>query len=206
MISNLFSSTSRTEENTIAMDKPNGAPSNTLRLRGDTGGKESNWKQVKTNVIAGSEGTFFVVKDGSSELQRIQLEATTNVFETVIGESTFEVVSSTNILHFSADTRLAATAWVQYLRSIVSSIDALSTSAIYKECHKRYGTNGIYDVIIPDNLSLGVVLERSSEWAIIKEVIRHDRGFHVGSAIVAINGNSSLNFFLLLIYSLYNTE
>lgn len=172
------------------MEKPIPHPANDLRLRDESGGDESTWKPIEAFVVTEKDGTFAVVKSGSSELQRVQLEATTNVFETVLGESTFEIVTSTDILHFSAASKQESVAWVKYVRSIVCTIDSHSVGAIYKECNKRNVANVVYDVIIQDDQPLGVVLERCSEWALVKDVVRQDRGIQVGSAIIAIDGKN----------------
>jgi hypothetical protein len=158
--------------------------SNNLRLRSPDGGE--NWPEVGTQLVSTSEGRFVVMSNGSAEVDRIHLESTSSVFETTLGANTFEVVTTNKIVHFSTPSMDVTTTWIKYLRDSITKCSPYPTDGIFKEALLRQKGDS-YDVSFNDHKPLGIVLERSAEWALVK-VAKSDANVQVGSALSAIDG------------------
>ena len=158
--------------------------SNQLRMRGPDGGE--NWPEVKVELIVASDGRYVVMSASKGEIDRIQLEVTSCVFETTLGANTFEIVTTSKIVHFSTPAVDVTTTWIKYLRDSISKCDPYPSDPIFKEALTRQ-QGDTYDVSFLDHKPLGIVLERSGEWALVK-VAKSDAGVQVGSALACIDG------------------
>ena len=158
--------------------------SNQLRMRGPDGGE--NWPEVKVELIVASDGRYVVMSSSGVEIDRIQLEVTSCVFETTLGANTFEIVTTSKIVHFSTPAVDVTTTWIKYLRDSISKCDPYPSDPIFKEALTRQ-QGDTYDVSFLDHKPLGIVLERSGEWALVK-VAKSDAGVQVGSALACIDG------------------
>ena len=161
--------------------------SNQLRMRGPDGGE--NWPEVKVELIVASDGRYVVMSTSGAEIDRIQLEVTSCVFETTLGANTFEIVTTSKIVHFSTPAVDVTTTWIKYLRDSISKCDPYPSDPIFKEALTRQ-QGDTYDVSFLDHKPLGIVLERSGEWALVK-VTKSDAGVQVGSALACIDGTLS---------------
>jgi hypothetical protein len=161
--------------------------SHCLRVRGNDGG--DSWPEMLTQLIVTENGRFVVMSSGDSEVDRIMLEVTSSVFETTLGANTFEIVTTSKILHLSTPSVDLTTTWIKYLRDSISKCDPFPKDSIFKEALTRQ-PGDFYDVKFLDHKPLGIVLERSGEWALAK-VAKSDAGVQVGSALSSIDGQNS---------------
>lgn len=91
---------------------------------------ELTWRLVDAEVEMSSAGSFVVISKRGRELHRIRLDATTSIFETTLGESTFVIATSLTLLHLSAHTLNDSVAWIEGLRRSLQIL----TSARRERC------------------------------------------------------------------------
>jgi hypothetical protein len=129
--------------------------------------------------------------DGQMEVvDMYEIHPNCSVFETNLGLYAFELVTPKKVLHVMSDSRESSSAWIHAIRSSISNSvpeenDPLLTAALAKMDEDIF-----YDVSFLEDKPLGVVLERSGEWAIVKLSNSRDTGVSVGSALTSINGES----------------
>jgi hypothetical protein len=171
--------------------------SNVLRMRGPDGG--DNWPEVKADLVVAGDGRYVVMSSSGKEVDRIHLEVTSSVFETTLGANTFEIVTTSKIVHLSTPAMDVTTTWIKYLRDSISKCDPYPSDDIFKEALLRQAGD-TYDVTFLDHKPLGIVLERSGEWALVK-VAKSDAGVQVGSALSCIDGEYTISFFTRCLYN-----
>ena len=158
---------------------------NILRVRG-ADASDDDWPEMTAKLIVSPEGKFVTFSQGLKEVDRLELQVTSSVFETTLGTNTFEIVTTNKILHLSALSMELTTTWIQRLREVIAKCDPVPNDLIFKEALLRQ-PGETYEVKFLDHKPLGIVLERSGEWALVK-VAKSDANVQVGSVLAAIDG------------------
>jgi len=111
-----------------------------------------------------------------------------SVFETNLKPNAFELVTTQQALHMEGADAQDTQRWINHMRTIISQStvsrsDPLLGGALRKQLDK-------YDVHFETKKPLGIVLERSREWALVKLSNAEASEVTEGSALCAINGQS----------------
>lgn len=118
------------------------------------------------------------------------LSPSCSVFETNLRPNAFELVTPQGALHVAANDQESTKRWIAQFRHVignskVSRNDPLLCGALNKEMSQ-------YDVNFTTKKPLGIVLERSREWALVKLANSEVSDVSEGSALAKINGKSVL--------------
>mmetsp|Transcript_32175 Transcript_32175/g.59915 ORF Transcript_32175/g.59915 Transcript_32175/m.59915 type:complete len:923 (+) Transcript_32175:102-2870(+) len=115
-----------------------------------------------------------------------------SVFETNLGQFTFELVTPRKILHVKSESREVTAAWINNIRTAISESEPDLADPILQLAITKMEEDIFYDVSFHEDKPLGVVLERSGEWAIVKLSSFRDTGVSIGSALSSVNGESCI--------------
>eukprot|EP00602_Paraphysomonas_sp_CaronLab_P002046 CAMPEP_0185025022 /NCGR_PEP_ID=MMETSP1103-20130426/8142_1 /TAXON_ID=36769 /ORGANISM="Paraphysomonas bandaiensis, Strain Caron Lab Isolate" /LENGTH=1076 /DNA_ID=CAMNT_0027558133 /DNA_START=70 /DNA_END=3300 /DNA_ORIENTATION=- len=115
-----------------------------------------------------------------------------SVFETNLGLYAFELVTSKKVLHVMSDSRESTSAWIHAIRASIANSQPEENDPLINAALNRVEEDIFYEVSFLEDKPLGVVLERSGEWAIVKLSNLRDTGVSIGSALTSINGESCI--------------
>lgn len=115
-----------------------------------------------------------------------------SVFETNLGQFAFELVTPRKVLHVKSDSREVTAAWIHNIRNAIAESEPDMTDPILQLAITKMEEDVFYDVSFHEDKPLGVVLERSGEWAIVKLSSFRDTGVSIGSALSSVNGESCI--------------
>lgn len=115
-----------------------------------------------------------------------------SVFETNLGLYAFELVTSKRVLHVMSDSREGTAAWIHAIRTSIANSQPENNDPLLQAAMVKLEEDVFYDVSFVEDKPLGVVLERSGEWAVVKLSNARDTGVTIGSALTTINGESCL--------------
>lgn len=134
---------------------------------------------------------YQAANENSTEAESVFLiSPTCAVFETKFRDHAFELVTSEGVLHVHAKDDAERTAWTDALREAISKSSRLVSDPLVDAA--RHLELDLYDVHFDTKRPLGIVLERSAEWAIVKSSKKHLADTTPGSALAAVNGASCL--------------
>jgi hypothetical protein len=162
-----------------------------LRMRPLSGGDA--WDEFYF-VLTDSE-VLVMEKNSSGQMEVFDLyeiHPSCSVFETNLGPFAFELVTSSKVLHVMSDSRESTTAWIHAIRNSISNSVPKADDPLLQAALNRLEEDVFYDVSFHEDKPLGVVLERSGEWAIVKLSNFRDTGVSIGSALTSINGESCI--------------
>jgi hypothetical protein len=108
------------------------------------------------------------VSQSEDLLEVITFDPTCCVFETNLGPHSFEIVTPKKILHFISESQEISLTWIQITRQVISACVLLVHDPFNIAIAERIESDTYYEVECRDNKSLGVVLERSNESAVVK--------------------------------------
>jgi hypothetical protein len=129
--------------------------------------------------------------DGQMEVVDLyEIHPNCSVFETNLGLYAFELVTPKKVLHVMSDSRESSSAWIHAIRASISNSTPEENDPLLTAALAKLDEDIFYDVSFLEDKPLGVVLERSGEWAIVKLSNSRDTGVSVGSALTSINGES----------------
>lgn len=129
--------------------------------------------------------------DGHMEVvDMFEIHPNCSVFETNLGLYAFELVTPKKVLHVMSDSRESTSAWIHAIRASISNSQPEENDPLIQAALSKIDEDIFYDVSFLEDKPLGVVLERSGEWAIVKLSNFRDTGVSVGSALTSINGES----------------
>eukprot|EP01041_Mallomonas_annulata_P009074 gene9074-18797_t len=126
---------------------------------------------------------------GSRIIETFKIHPSCSVFETNLGPCAFELVTSEKVLHVMGESKDVTNSWMTALRdaifhSLPEADDPLLQAALLK-----IESDIFYTVTFREDKPLGVVLERTGEWAVVKLSNFKDTGVYIGSALVSVNDN-----------------
>mmetsp|Transcript_14187 Transcript_14187/g.26565 ORF Transcript_14187/g.26565 Transcript_14187/m.26565 type:complete len:1074 (+) Transcript_14187:43-3264(+) len=113
-----------------------------------------------------------------------------SVFETNLGLYAFELVTSKRVLHVMSESREGTAAWIHAIRTSIANSQPENNDPLLQAAMIKLEEDVFYDVSFVEDKPLGVVLERSGEWAVVKLSNSRDTGVTIGSALTTINGES----------------
>ena len=129
--------------------------------------------------------------DGHMEVvDMYEIHPNCSVFETNLGLYAFELVTSKKVLHVMSDSRESTSAWIHAIRASIANSQPEENDPLIQVALAKIEEDVFYEVSFLEDKPLGVVLERSGEWAIVKLSNFRDTGVSVGSALTSINGES----------------
>jgi len=111
-----------------------------------------------------------------------------SVFETNLKAHAFELVTSQKVLHVKGRNADDTANWIGALRSAINASQPEREDPVARAAQEI--EDEFYDVVFETKKPLGVVLERSAEWAIVKLSNPEETGVSVGSALTEINGKT----------------
>lgn len=162
-----------------------------LRMRPLSGGE--SWDEF---YFVLTETEVLVMEKNSGGQMEVfdmyEIQPSCSVFETNLGPFAFELVTSEKVLHVMSDSRDATTAWIQAIRGSISGSKPKTDDPLLQAALAKLEEDIFYDVSFHEDKPLGVVLERSGEWAIVKLSNSRDTGVSIGSALTSINGESCI--------------
>lgn len=155
-----------------------------LKMRPVKGGElwdDFNFLLTPSAMIALDEIT------GTQVIETFPISPSCSVFETNLGRNAFELVTPKKVLHVLAENREATSSWIKILRETISNSKLETKDPLLINAMEKMKDDVIYNVSFHEDKPLGVVLERSGEWAIVKLANERDTGVIVGSALMAVN-------------------
>lgn len=158
-----------------------------LRMRPAKGG--DIWDEYYF-VLTNSE-VLVMEKNDEGQMEVIDLyeiHPNCSVFETNLGHYAFELVTSKKVLHVMSDSRESTNSWIQAIRGAIANSSPEEDDPLLNAAMAKMEEDIFYDVSFHEDKPLGVVLERSGEWAIVKLSNVRDTGVSIGSALSSING------------------
>jgi hypothetical protein len=162
-----------------------------LRMRPLKGGEV--WDEYYFVLTA----TELLVMEKNPENQMVvidlyEIHPNCSVFETNLGHYAFELVTSKKVLHVMSDSRESTAAWIHAIRTSIANSQPEIDDPLLQAALVRMEEDVFYDVSFHEDKPLGVVLERSGEWAIVKLSNFRETGVSIGSALTSINGESCI--------------
>ncbi len=169
--------------------------------------------EVRSDKTRGAtwEANFFVLT--SNSLKRYESEAAKEerrpietfrispqccVFETNLAANAFELVTSKKVLHVAGPSAEVSETWIRSLRRLITESQVIQ-GPLLDRVLERWGApadgnlgeaSDFYQVNFEVKKPLGLVLERSSEWAIVKLSNTQDTGVTMGSVLYSVNGKA----------------
>ena len=127
-------------------------------------------------------------------LETFRLNPQCCVFETNLATNAFELVTSKKVLLMAAASAAVAEEWIRTLRRIITQ-SQVTQGPLLDLVRERWGSSmdgalsgpDFYEVKFETKKPLGLVLERSSEWAVVKLSNSVETGVSVGSVLYTVN-------------------
>ncbi len=171
---------------------PNQIKQGLLRMRPPKGGEI--WPQHHFFI---NEHAMIVVdsepedKTNARIIGEYAISPNCSVFETNLGQFTFELVTAKKVLHVQAPTAQELVEWVEAVREAIARSFLDTTDPLFQQAMMRIDDDVCYTVQFNEKRPLGVVFERSGDWAIIKSSSNADEtGILVGSVLSKIDQDS----------------
>ncbi|KAJ8613364.1 hypothetical protein CTAYLR_002271 [Chrysophaeum taylorii] len=118
------------------------------------------------------------------------LEPSCSVYPTKLHANAFELVTSRTVLHLYAKSKVETQRWITSLRKVISESSGLNSDPLLAAA-RRISMNE-YSVTFATKQKLNIILERAAEWAIVKSVKENTSVISEGSALVRVNGVSTV--------------
>lgn len=110
-----------------------------------------------------------------------------SVFETKLQEHSFEFVTNSKVLHVQGENAEVTAGWIKKLREAINNSKAITNDPLLEAAKKQKAI--FYDVIFETKKPLGLVLERSENWALVKLANQDTTHVSIGSALTTVNGD-----------------
>ena len=150
--------------------------------------RDLKWDIVSLKLETEGDGRFAVVSQGDNVVDRIPLSITSFIMETNVAPLSFAIVADGRIEYFQAPKDLVVVVWLEHFRKFVRECSPYPFDPFYREALLRQ-VGESYDVKFLVKQRLGVVFDRSQDWAYIKVAEIPELGIEVGSVLAAINGS-----------------
>ena len=148
---------------------------------------KKDWESFYFEVT--SQGiTKYLDENKDEKLDYYILSTSCTVFETTLSKFSFQLVTAEKVFHATSNSKKETQKWVQLLRSCIRACkldtwDPLCRKAL--EVEEEY-----YDIEFKEKKPLGIVLEKASEWPLVKLAHGKDDRIQKGSALSYINDES----------------
>jgi len=155
-----------------------------LNTRPKNGGQE--WED-KFFVLTDAQLYQFEDQDAVNPSQVLVLSPNCSVFETKLQEFSFELVTNSRVLHVQGENPEATASWIKILRRVIANSKQLDEDPLLQAAKKQKGI--FYDVVFETKKPLGLVLERSCDWALVKLANQDTTHVSIGSVLTSVNGS-----------------
>lgn len=91
-----------------------------------------------------------------------------SVFETNLKPHAFELVTAQKVLHVQSTSDAETSQWIVALRQVITNSKTDEEDPLLRAAMQKAQNDHFYTVTFKEKKPLGVVLERSGEWAIVK--------------------------------------
>jgi hypothetical protein len=172
---------------TTAIGMTNVIKQGPLNMRPPKGG--DNWPEYmfyinESEMVAVEQSTEAVIGD-------FKITPNCSVFETNLGTNTFELVTAKKVLHVQAKAPTETTSWIEAIREAISRSYLDTNDPLFQHAMLKIDDDVFYKVAFNEKKPLGVVFERTAEWAVIKTSANQaNSGIRVGSVLSSVNGQS----------------
>ena len=155
-----------------------------LKMRPAKGGEL--WDDFNFTLTASSMTALDEIT-GTQVIETFHISPSCSVFETNLGRNAFELVTPKKVLHVLAESREITSSWIKVLRETIAQSELETNDPLLVAAIEKMNADTVYNTSFHEDKPLGVVLERSGEWAIVKLANERDTGVVVGSALMAVN-------------------
>jgi hypothetical protein len=143
--------------------------------------------QLRLEIDGSAKTRYAVAYKNGIEIKRALVEVTSYALETNLAANSFELVTTSTIMHFSARTIEEAQFFVLKLKDFISKSTPFPRDSLLKETLIRYPGES-YHVIFKTKTSLGLAFDKSpGEWANVR--VSKNENIRIGSVLSGINGN-----------------
>ena len=146
------------------------------------------WEEFSVTLNKNSE-IIVVSKNGNTPTKYV-ISPSCSAFETNLSENSFEVVTPKQILHLATTSKDITSSWIESIREIITKSPLDKKDILLRAALHKSKDDVFYEVEFRENRPLGIVLERSGEWAVVKKATIDGSGVRVGSVLTSINGDS----------------
>jgi hypothetical protein len=133
----------------------------------------------------GTLRTSFAGEESSSNVE-IVLNPDCAVVDTHMMAYAFELVTDQMIVHFAGHDAAEAKSWMSILGSAISESQLVTSEDILWIASERAKKDRVYEVTFNEVKSLGIVMKRVAEWALVTNTLA-DSGVKVGSVLTSVN-------------------
>jgi len=154
-----------------------------LNTRPKNGGQD--WED-KFFVLMESQLYQFDSQDAVNPSQVLVLSPNCSVFETKLQEFSFELVTNSRVLHVQGENPDVTASWIKILRHAIANSKQLEDPLLLAAKKQKAI---FYDVVFETKKPLGLVLERSGDWALVKLANQDTTHVSIGSALTSVNGS-----------------
>jgi hypothetical protein len=168
-----------------------------LGMRPPHGGECSTWPKclfrLKETSMVAIKFNERDINDTSAHqiIKKYIFSPSSSAFETNLGEHTFELVSSNQILHVCASSGEDLASWIYNIRRAVSCCMFDVSDPLFQHALLKIDDDIMYEAHFATKQPLGVIFERSGDWAITKTSTKQEvTNITVGSVLASVNGES----------------
>lgn len=129
---------------------------------------------------------------GSAQLiESYSMTSNSGVFETNIGENSFELVTPSKVLHVLPTSAEEGAAWMSVMREVISQCRLDISDPLLQSAMLRIDDDEFITITVAEKKPLGITFERAGEWALVK-VAKEEAGVPAGAALSMINTHSTV--------------
>lgn len=115
-----------------------------------------------------------------------------SICDTNLKEFSFQFISSNIAIHFSTSTVEESLLWKKEIESAIINTLPNYSNSLYQLSMKHIIDDKYYELNL-NTETIGIMLEKSIELGIVKSITNINNGVSIGSALVAINGQSIIH-------------
>lgn len=159
-------------------------------LPSSSSAESTSWIEVKARLYVVNSRQLLLEIRGEDVYERVELHTNSTAFQTTLIEHhlSFEILSSSRILHLAAASLEACAAWVAVVNDSVMQYAAYPPEPLFWETlNREVGLE--YAVTFRERRSLGVCIGKVGQLVAVES--SHNSEIRAGSVVFAINGMRS---------------
>lgn len=180
-----------------------------LQMRPAAGGQVNRWPEYEFHLVPGYLSVYSVVQVSLNQVaarhnnksastvtdtvlvEKHRLSPNSIAFETTLGPNSFEVVTTNTILHLCARSSAEMHVWMQSVKAAAAASVLDPADPLFQMALLKIDLDEIFQVSFNVKAPLGVVFEKTGEWAIVRSTSTDiSAQIPVGSVLTSINGES----------------
>ena len=158
-----------------------------LSLRPSNGGQV--WDERIVTITEQFQILIYTT-EGHSQPDIHKIDPSCSVFQTNLAENAFEIVTPKKILHLRSPSREETISWITTVKDVITRSRIHKDNIVLRASLIKSKADIFYEVEFRESKPLGVVLERSGEWAVVKVATAKETGVMIGSILTQVNGDS----------------